>query len=572
MTRGPRHRERAWRGPGWAGVAACALALAGCASPVMDRRAAAALEGGRYGEARVRFEGALTKDRSDRNYILDRMRLLVASLADGDPWASEEAANETFSLLRTQGLNADKTVSSVVVNEGVKTWKGEPFEQAMSYAYIAIQKGMRGEWDNARAAANASLFLLKDFGENERGEKLSTEELARRAAERGKGGDEYLDKGYVAARTDFALGYLLSGIASHALGRDDEASDNWNEAARLNPALGAVRDALMSGRVNTVLVVDAGKGPRKVATGPDGAIARFEAMTVSGDRLLAVRVEGEGGAGESERVAWACDVNGMSRSHLWNNLEDVRIAKSVIGDVLLKGGVIVAATANQRDSRQRATQQLIGLGMMAVGALSRAGAHADTRHLELLPERVYVVPLRIEGRGMRVTVEVEGEASSRLVLAGLGPPREGERVQLRYAKLPLGWSGGAWATSGRVVYANDWWGERVEGDDLPYILGGRCVCRPTGAVLERYQSAGRLSGMTLVELENLYRAEGIALTPEDANGRSRVHVLEGGDTLVSPLPGTAGYARLFGQEHGAYRPRSRELREWLERNKERVGR
>lgn len=54
-------------------------------------------------------------------------------------------------------------------------------------------------------------------------------------------------------------------------------------------------------------------------------------------------------------------------------------------------------------------------------------------------------------------------------------------------------------------------------------------------------------------------------------GPPRTHVLDGGTSLTAPLPGTAGYARLFGQEHGPYRPRSDEVRRMVEQIQERSG-
>lgn len=47
------------------------------------------------------LQKGLTKDPSDRAYILDRLRLLILTLADGSPAAAEETANQTFDLLRT---------------------------------------------------------------------------------------------------------------------------------------------------------------------------------------------------------------------------------------------------------------------------------------------------------------------------------------------------------------------------------------------------------------------------------------------------------------------------------------
>lgn len=553
------------RGRGQAGRTAAGLVLA-LLGPLglgactgggrIDQRGEVAFVVGEYARAAEVFQGRLTNDRSDRSYILDRERLLLSALADGQARAADEASNETFSILRVQGLNADKTVSSVVVNEGVKIWKGEPFEQALGFHYVALQKAMVGEWDNARAAAGASLFLLKDFGENERGEKVSTLEIARNAQTKG---DQYFDKGYAATRTDFALGYVIGGIANRAIGRDDEAGDNFNEAARVNPALERLRDALLAREYNCVFVVDYGRGPRKAAYGPDGALARFVPLTAGDRNPLTATLRGEGGAREDASYPPVCDVNAMAQSHLWNNLEDVRVAKSMIGTALMEGGMIVAATSGRDRGKVNEAQLLAGLGAVLAGAIMKSGAAADTRHLELLPQRVYVVPMRVESRGSTLALQVEGDEQSRLVLAGIDPPRSGE-LELRYVRLGSG-RGSRWAQSGRVVYANDAFAGPVEGDDLPFILGGRDVSRPSQQVLSRYQAAGHLEGMTTVELENLYREEGIKLSPEDLGGKPHRHILEGGDSLVPPLAGTAGYARLFCQEHAAYQARSAAVKE-----------
>jgi len=528
-----------------AGSLSCSLGA--CASGHADTRTVDAFEAGRFGEARVRLEERQTDDRADRSYILDRMRLEIACLADGDPWSAEMPANEAFSILRVQGLNADRTTSAVVLNEGVKIWKGEPFEQALSYCYIAVQKGMLGEWDNARAAASGSLFLLRDFGENEKGEELSTLEIAQNAQRKG---DEYFDKGYAAVKTNFAFGYLLNGVANRAIGRDDEANDNFAEAARVNAGLEGLCTTLRDGTYNTVLVVDVGAGPVKVAYGPDNALARFSPRTPSDQRGLEVLFED--GSEAAATYPPACDVNIMALDHMWNNLEDVRVAKSTLGQALMTGGLIAAATADRRHE----SQAWIGLGVMVAGALMRAGAAADTRHLEFLPQRVYVVPVNITQANTTLILQVSGDATTRIVLPAMDMPRE--KMQLRYVRVPSRTyeGAGSWMASGTVVYANDQFQGRVAGDELPYILGGTCMQKPSQATLAKYQSAGHLTNMTTVELENLYREEGITFAVEDQKGRTVRHVLEGGTSMIEPLAGTAGYARLFCQRHGEYRGKS----------------
>ena len=124
--------------------------------------------------------------------------------------------------------------------------------------------------------------------------------------------DEYLDNGYVATDTNFALGYFMNGAANVAIGRAAEASDNFKRAADLVPGLKLVGEHLMDGRANTLLVVDYGTGPRKVAYGPDGALARFQPLGRSDGMTLDIAIDGVRTLG----VIPACDVNTMAGEFL----------------------------------------------------------------------------------------------------------------------------------------------------------------------------------------------------------------------------------------------------------------
>lgn len=555
-------------------------AFAGCARQ-LDTRTRLAGETGRYALAAERVQESLSSDPADRDYLLGRVRLLLMGLADGQADATEEPANQLFGLLRTQGLNADRTTASVVLSEGVRIWKGEPFEQALAYHYIGVQKAMRGEWDNARAASLSSLFLLRDFSEA-LGKATPTQmDIARKAAqaERDKtgSGDELLDKGYVAVQSDFAIGYVLGAIANRAIGREDEASDNLLAAVRADPGLQPLADTIRAGSYNTVLVVDAGLGPRKVATGEDGVIAEFVSRTPSDRRGVVVSIDDGQSTRSVGEFPVVQDINQLAINHRWRNLEDVRALKSALGTGLLVGGVAVAAHAKDDQA------QLAGLGLALLGGLMKASSKADTRHAELLPQRIYVVPLLLGDGPHTVTLSLQSgdegrlsggvSAAGRIVLANVRGPRANAvnpGPVLRYVRMtpiPQGWE-----QRGQVLWANASWRERVAGDDLPYIFGGRCVTPPSPSVMARYHNAGRLSDLTTVELENLYRAEGIAWTVEDQQGRFRRHVLEGGASLVAPLEGTSGYMRLFAQDHARYQPRSDELRQAREREEQRLPR
>lgn len=539
-----------------------AVLLAGCAAkPDIELRAM--VDRGEYARAAARVSNDLATDRGDREYMLDRMRLGISLLADGRPAAAEPVMNRAFEILRTQGINDDKTAAAAVFGEGgVIFWKGEPFEQAMMFHYIAVQKALMGEWDNARAAAQSSLFLLRDFGENERGDRRSTEEIAEEAWRRADGPtgqsayERHLDKGYTPAATNFALGHFMSGVANLALSREngsqereDEARDHFREAITLEPGLREVAQSLLDSRANTVFVVDYGPGPEKVRYGPDDSLARFVPRLPSDARPLSLSVRGSA----ESASGLACDLNEMARDHMWNNLEDLRAAKSSIGNAMIAAGAVTLGSSREKDE----TAQIVGWSLIGAGILSKLTAGADTRHCEVLPQRVYVAAAMVSESATTATISIAG--GPRMTLPGLDPPPSLRGITLHYVRMPMNSSLNAWAGEGRVLYSNDSCACAVAGDELPYILGGRCVRKPSYETLRHYQAAGHLLDRSVEDLENLYRAEGIRtrLDPRDAVGAR--HILEGGDSLDAPVAGSSAFTRLFCQEHPAWQPRSKEV-------------
>lgn len=517
---------------------------------------------GRYGQLRVQLARHLESNLSNRNYMLNRMSLVLADLADGQPASAEPTVKETYELLRTHGKNEDFTVvSQALLTEGTKFWKGEPFEQALMFHYIAIQKAQLGQWDNARAAAKSSLFRLQDFGLNDEGDRKSTEDIARAAYAIDKSGFSYFTDNYNSVESNFALGYLLAGIASSTMGREDEANEFYDTALRHNYELSNVTNQLRSGEYNTILVVDYGFGPRKVGYGPDRCLSRFVGSWDSNSKELSVTINGS----STNYFAMACDVNKLAEDHQWNNMDDVRLAKSHIGTVIVAAGAEVARRAAYRRNRRTASAQaVIGIGMMIGGAITKAAAAADLRHCPILPQRIYIAPIMIYGDGSVVSIQLGDEDLSQLNLTGISPPARWKNVQLIYTRLTPNRKREelfAWEVSSEQFYGNDNSSTQVAGDSLPYILGGRCVRLPSAETLSRYQQAGNLINFSVNDLKQLYIDEDIKLAVEEQGGMAGLHILEGGDSLVSPLPGSPGYLRLFGQDHGRYSPRSKSVRE-----------
>lgn len=525
---------------------------AGCAT-TPDLHLAGMVARGDYGAARVHSDQLVAGQHGtggdiDRVTVLNRMRQVIATLADGYVDGHESDVLSLFDLLRQQGLNRDRTTAAVVLFEGIRLWKGEPFEQAMAYHYIALHYALRGQWGNVRAATDNALFHLRDFGSGNAVSNPTATDLVRHAT----ADPDYLDHGYVAVPSDFTLGHLMFAIAALRLGRDDEARDHFDHVLRCAPALAPTVKRLRCGNYDTLLLIDYGFGPAKIATGPDGAVAAFAPRTASDDQVLLVDL-GDG-QGPSFHAAVA-DLNHMAAHHRWRNLEDVRRAKSAIGTVLMGTGTGVMMTG-PHDRNDAA--ELIGLGVVLAGAAVRASALADTRYCEILPQRVYLVPLTWPADRRNVRLQIEGLAETHCQVGGLHAAGE-DPFHVGYVRMVANdATPPAWSASTEVLYANDASPDAAVSR-LPYILGGNCVRMPSSEVLADYRRHGLPGHVSLADLETLYRIEDIAIRPS-RGARADRHVLEGGRSLRPPAPGTAGFMRLFVQHHPPYHPRSGRVR------------
>ncbi len=513
--------------------------------------------------------------------MLDRMKVLTMAMADGVPQAARPVADDLYAFLRTQGVNAQNTLPTVFFGEGAsRIYKGEPFEQALTLALIATLDASEGDWGNARAAANNALFQVRDFSktlgtdagsaapaaQQQRGRRGTNPDPAvserLRLLEQSAGTDAGSLEQLASPQTsDFEIGYALRAIAARQLGETADMDEALTQLVKVAPRLDGLAAQIKAGNYNTVLVVDSGTGPQKIATGPDGAIAAFRRTAPQDDAPLLVRLAAAAGPAPAfDAFPLVTDIDRLALDLRWNNLEDLRLAKSTIGTGLLVGGAVLAGSSNDRGT------QLAGLGLMLAGALSKGTATADTRHNELLPQRTHIALLTLTAAAP-IHLSINGAAPASLMLTGLGPPSGGPgTIQLRYVRLPAERS--AWAASGAILYSNDRTPPAAAdtpvaaGADLslPYILGGRCVRTPNEQVLSDYQRAGHLMGFTLNDLLDLYTQEGIEIVGRSNDPQVGRHILEGGRFLYTPLGGTTGFARLYGEVHAPYQPTSARVR------------
>lgn len=562
------------------------LTLGGCSSYKADTGLMHAMSSGEFGVARDIAIGSTPSRANDKSYMLSRTKVILTSMADGVPQSTEGNADRLYDFLRTQGVNEGKEIQSFFSTEsGATYWKGEPFEQAMSYSYLAAFDGTQGDWGNVRASASNSIFLIRDFSESiRRGSEIRKSEasangngsdeaqtpesraLADREAiladsqkrdEDAKGnsgkGSESDEFEYDLVESDFELGYLLQAIAADQLGLDQERDEHLRVLSSLSPRFSPLARTIRSGSYNTVVLVSYGMGPEKYGAGYDQVIEMYRPRTPSGDEPLVVRVDGQ-----SYSFPVATDVNRLALDTRWTNLEGMRRAKSIVGTVLVGGGAAVIATADN------AEQAIAGAAIALAGLLAKESAKADTRHCEILPQRTYIALLNLPGSGStEIELQVENMPETKLVIPVNNLANRGsEAAGFHYVRLSSGSDG--WRTQGQLMYVNDHQ-TRATTPTLPYILGGSCLRTPSPDLMDEYYAAGLPSDVTYNQLMEIYRDEGVviaALTPGVELGR---HICEGGNTLYSPDPISSGYVRLYCQPHPPYQPRGELLAQLLER-------
>lgn len=556
-------------GRGVLALAIIAGCLVGCETDGLRRTSVDAYYDHDYPRARDVVRKAAT-DRESPEIVLSNMRLGMAALADGDLDEAERSLLRAYEYLTSGGVNdEDRTVASELLFEGVRVWKGEPYEQAMSFYTIGVLYMLRGDWENARAASANALFALRDFGDSDDGDAKSMRELAEEANEADpKQNGGYYEKAYKPVESDFALGYLMVATNAVLSGRPADGDPLFDRVVELRPELAPLVQTLRTGQYDTLLVVDGGKGPTKRAGGGDNAEIKFipdgrkQAVSTLSLAVNGRRVPTDG----SQPVV---DLWTLSQRPRWWSLESMRTNRRLLGNALLIAGLGAAAIGSNADSDEAV---IAGLGAMAAGLALKASSRADTRHLEYLPRTVNLVPLNLGAGRHDVNVALGGGAGGSAATwhdleSGLpGKPR------VYYLRMHSAGGQGMPKWSDEPLYTVR--ADSIRDGDRPWIFGGEDLTPPSREALARYQQSGFFQGMTFGQLTDLYRGEGFVFrrgpqglgdTTAGVDRDNYRHITAAGIALYEPRPGTHEYERITRMWHGAYRPRSGEVRDIMNR-------
>jgi tetratricopeptide (TPR) repeat protein len=277
--------------------------------------------------------------------VLNLERLGLEAIDQGQP----EVAARAFdgAIARIELVYADspsaKKARSLWSAEGVKDFKGDPYERVMAYYYRGLLFLAEGDYGNARAAFRSAEYQ---------------DTIANDESHAG----------------DFGLMSLLAGWASHCAGDAGMAEEFYQRAATQQP-----QDlAAPAAGSNTLLLVESGTSPVKSATGGYGEGLQFKA----GDNpFVAVTADGQPVPLLAD-VGWqARTLGGRQVDAILDGKASFRKGSEAVGEI----GLQAALSGGGSDAA--GALAVVGIAAMLVSSATKP--KADIRYWDNLPDRIY---------------------------------------------------------------------------------------------------------------------------------------------------------------------------------------
>jgi tetratricopeptide (TPR) repeat protein len=331
----------------------------------------------------------------ERNEILNHMEIGREAFATGH----FGCAKKSFDIVRNDissiylDTETARKARSLWYEEGMKKFRGEPYERAMAFYYSGLLFMKKGDFENARACFKSG--ILQD---------RFTEEKQNRC--------------------DFGLLIFLEALMSHVNGDRQHAEEVLDKLKRIRPEF----DLPMN--KNTLIIAETGTAPRKLADGPGHAELKF----FRGKNFKEKRVEVDVGNGSFdpmlpiEDIFWQASTRGGRK--IGKILEDQVVfrqkhtkAGQTLGDI--SSTVVMAAPLFSDSGAVTAAGGAIGvLGAVNMAMASNARPHADTRYWDNLPDTVHVFMADLPDKG---SVSFRFKGSNGEVLPSLSRVVEFER-------------------------------------------------------------------------------------------------------------------------------------------------
>ena len=294
------------------------------------------------------------------NIVLNQIEAGLAAMEYGDYYNAEKSFDEALiyieAVYKENDENAEKALS-IWHQEGMKDFKGEPYERAMAYYYRGLLYFRKGDFENARASFLGGLIQ----------DSIAVEEKFQQ---------------------DFALLTFMAGWASQMNGDLDRAREFYEETKTYNS------DFVAPGPQDNVLIIaESGGAPRKVADGENREILRFQRGYNPGQSVEIIAFNQYYQAQKIEDIYRQAVTRGEREIDRINKGKaEFKKTTDTVGDVAMAAG---AATSYVGLATGNTDASIAGLAIMGVGLLFKVSAsamqaNADTRQWTNLPDSVFI--------------------------------------------------------------------------------------------------------------------------------------------------------------------------------------
>ncbi|MEN8190701.1 MAG: hypothetical protein ABFS19_12720 [Thermodesulfobacteriota bacterium] len=300
-------------------------------------------------------------EEGERNAVLNQMQIGLKARQYGYTELSNHAFDQAIlGIEQVFGPGQQKAdIRSLWIEEGAKIFKGEPYERAMAFYYRGLSYFEQGDYGNARAAFRSGQ-LQDAFAEDDQ------------------------------KRCDFALLMYLDGFASLADNDRGLADESYREFSGYRTVIQPPYEH------NTLVIVETGRSPRKVADGSGHSELKFRRGRDFREVFAEVCIDDQ----PCRLLKPIEDIFWQSSTRGGRQVDRIVGRKAQFRTSAVNSGSAVTDLANDAlifaplfDNVAGAQAiggglSLIGVTAMAIGQMAKP--HADTRYWNNLPDTVHV--------------------------------------------------------------------------------------------------------------------------------------------------------------------------------------
>lgn len=347
----------------------------------------------------------------ERNFVLNHLKAGLKAFRIGEYDTAEYSFDQALAAIETVYSNEEnaKMAKSVWHEEGMKDFKGEPYERAMAYFFRGVLYLFDGDYENARACFKQGNI-----------QDTMTEEIQEETPE---GEEETVVE---VKPGDYTMLYILEGWTSLALGDTELAKDAFNKVREI-PGMENFQD--IPEDHDSIVLVGTGHSPQKLAEGKYGENLSMQRNPMN--CIMDVYIATPETVIEectTEDIYFQAARGDRAMDEVLQDKVTVKDNTAAVGQVMQTAGTTTALAGSLSGNRNTA---LIGAALALFGSIAKASSanmtpKADTRTWLGLPDKVYVYTLNhkdAEGVELVLVTDTGEEGRTELQVRELPGPR-----------------------------------------------------------------------------------------------------------------------------------------------------